>query len=186
VSASIVSVAHNLDRWRSARASAHFARMSESRNLFWRALIAFLVLPGTVAFVVPWLLRPQSAAFRVSGLPVLVLGIVLLLWCVRDFYVAGRGSLAPWAPPKNLVVVGLYRWSRNPMYIAVLTILSGWAIAFGSRGLWIYAASIAIAFHLRVVFGEEPWLARTHGQAWTDYRANVPRWFGAPGQRAPR
>lgn len=160
--------------------------MSESRNLFWRALFAFLVLPGMVGFVVPWLLRPQATEFRVTGLPVLALGIVMLLWCVRDFYVAGRGTLAPWSPPKNLVVVGLYRWSRNPMYVAVLTILCGWAIAFGSRGLWIYAALIAVAFHLRVVLGEEPWLASTHGRAWTDYRARVPRWFGIRSGRATR
>jgi protein-S-isoprenylcysteine O-methyltransferase Ste14 len=160
--------------------------MSESRNLFWRALIAFLLLPGMVAFVVPWLLRPPATEVHVAGLPVLALGVVLLLWCVRDFYVAGRGSLAPWAPPRNLVVVGLYRWSRNPMYIAVLTMLCGWAITFESRGLWIYAAAIAVAFHLRVVFGEEPWLARTHGQAWADYRASVSRWFGVRRRRATR
>jgi protein-S-isoprenylcysteine O-methyltransferase Ste14 len=160
--------------------------MAESRNLFWRALFAFLALPGMVAFVVPWLLRPRGAEFRVAGLPVVVLGTVLLLWCVRDFYVAGRGSLAPWAPPKHLVVVGLYRWSRNPMYVAVLTILSGWAIGFASRGLWMYAVLIAIAFHLRVVFGEEPWLARTHGQAWSAYRSRVPRWFGVRSGRAAR
>jgi protein-S-isoprenylcysteine O-methyltransferase Ste14 len=160
--------------------------MSEPGNLFWRALIAFLLLPGMVAFVVPWSLRPRAAEVHVAGVPVLAVGVVLLLWCVRDFYVAGRGSLAPWAPPKNLGVVGLYRWSRNPMYIAVLTILCGWAIVFASRGLWIYAASIAIAFHLRVVLGEEPWLAHTHGQAWADYRANVPRWFGVRPGRRPR
>lgn len=160
--------------------------MPESRNLFWRALFAFLALPGMVAFVVPWLLRPRPTEFRAAGLPVLAAGIVLLLWCVRDFYVAGRGTLAPWSPPTNLVVVGLYRWSRNPMYIAVLTILSGWAIAFGSRGLWTYAAVMAIAFHLRVVLFEEPWLARTHSDAWDDYRARVPRWFGIRSGRAPR
>ncbi len=158
--------------------------MSESRSLFWRALVAFLLLPGMVAFVIPWLLRPPATEARVAGLPVLALGTVLLLWCVRDFYVAGRGSLAPWAPPKNLVVVGLYRWSRNPMYVAVLTILCGWAIAYASRGLWIYAALIAVAFHVRVVFGEEPWLARTHGNVWAEYRANVPRWFGVRPRRA--
>ena len=148
-------------------------------TLFWRALLAFVALPGTVAFIVPWFfLRPPSVRVHPSGVPVLVVGVVLLLWCVRDFYVAGRGSLAPWAPPKNLVVVGLYRWSRNPMYIAVLLILIGWALVFRSQGLWIYAAVVALAFHLRVVFYEEPWLARTHGQAWTEYRSRVRRWAG--------
>ena len=101
----------------------------------------------------------------------------LLLWCVRDFYVVGRGSLAPWSPPKNLVTTGLYRFTRNPMYVAVLTILCGWALYFDSRTLWTYAAIVAIAFHLRVIYGEEPWLARTHGEAWIAYRAKVPRWL---------
>jgi protein-S-isoprenylcysteine O-methyltransferase Ste14 len=108
----------------------------------------------------------------------LVAGIGLLLWCVRDFYVAGRGTLAPWAPPERLVIVGLYRLSRNPMYIAVLIILSGWSTLFASRTLWIYAALVAIGFHLRVTLGEEPWLARTHGATWAAYRAHVPRWLG--------
>jgi protein-S-isoprenylcysteine O-methyltransferase Ste14 len=148
-----------------------------SNGLLWRSLTAFLVLPGTVAYLVPWLLRPQDAAFNFVGLPFLVIGTGLLLWCVRDFYVAGRGSLAPWAPPERLVVIGLYRFSRNPMYVAVLLILCGWATAFASRRLWIYTAAVAIAFHLRVVLGEEPWLARTHGAQWSTYAARVPRWL---------
>jgi len=146
-------------------------------GLFWRALSAFLLLPGMVAFVVPWLLRPQPFHVNALGAPILAIGVAALLWCVRDFYVAGRGSLAPWSPPKNLVIVGLYRLSRNPMYVAVLLILAGWATLFGSRTLWIYAACVAFAVHLRVVFGEEPWLAKTHGTAWDDYRARVPRWL---------
>jgi protein-S-isoprenylcysteine O-methyltransferase Ste14 len=146
--------------------------------LFWRALTAFLVLPGTVAFIAPWLLRPARPPVHLFGLALLLPGILLLLWCVRDFYVAGRGSLAPWAPPTRLVVVGLYRLTRNPMYISVLLILCGWATLYASRTLWQYAAVVAIGFHLRVVFGEEPWLARTHGAEWTAYRSRVPRWLG--------
>jgi protein-S-isoprenylcysteine O-methyltransferase Ste14 len=145
--------------------------------LFWRALTAFLALPGMVAFIVPWLLRPPNAAVHPIGLLPLGVGTLLLLWCVRDFYVAGRGSLAPWAPPERLVSVGLYRFSRNPMYIAVLTILCGWALTFDSRGLWQYTACFAVVFHIRVVWFEEPWLARTHGAAWDEYRNRVPRWL---------
>ncbi len=152
--------------------------MSTTRHRFWPAMIAFLLLPGSVAFLVPWLLRPVPERVRVAGLPILAVGIVLLLWCVRDFYVSGRGTLAPWAPPTRLVIVGLYRVSRNPMYLAVLIILCGWAMTFASRGLWIYALIVAIAFHLRVVLGEEPWLARTHDAEWGRYRAHVPRWLG--------
>lgn len=145
--------------------------------MFWRALAAFLILPGTVAFLGPWLLRPPGAPFRAIGLPPLLLGVVLLLWCVRDFYVAGRGTLAPWAPPQRLVIVGLYRVTRNPMYVAVLLILCGWALALDSRGHWMYAVIMAVAFHLRVILYEEPWLARTFGEQWAEYRARVPRWL---------
>jgi protein-S-isoprenylcysteine O-methyltransferase Ste14 len=152
--------------------------ISQKRPRFWRAAVAFLVLPGTVAFLAPWLLHPTAERVHVTAIPFLAGGIGLLLWCVRDFYVAGHGTIAPWSPPTRLVVVGLYRVSRNPMYIAVLIILCGWAIAPASRTIWIYAAVVAIAFHLRVIFGEEPWLARTHGAAWESYRTHVPRWFG--------
>ena len=151
--------------------------MTASTGLFWRALFAFLALPGMVAFVVPWLLQPPNARVHTIGLLPLVVGTILLLWCVRDFYIAGRGSLAPWAPPERLVVVGLYRVSRNPMYIAVLTILCGWALTFDAGWLWVYATCIAVAFQARVVLYEEPWLSRTHGAEWDAYRARVPRWL---------
>lgn len=144
------------------------------------ALLAFLVLPGTVAFAVPLLLlRPTTpSSFSLQGILLLVLGSVLLLWCVRDFYVTGKGTLAPWAPPEHLVTVGLYRVSRNPMYVAVVIMLWGWAVGFRSRPLSIYAFLVMLGFHLRVVFGEEPWLARRHGDQWQRYKATVPRWFG--------
>lgn len=148
-------------------------------GLFWRALVAFLALPGIVAFLVPvLLLAPSQRVFDYVGVLPLTAGVVLLLWTVRDFYVAGRGTLAPWAPPEELVVVGLYRVSRNPMYIAVVLVLAGWAIGFHSRDLAIYAVVVAVCFHLRVVFGEEPWLARTHGEKWSRYKDQVPRWAG--------
>ena len=150
---------------------------------FWHALAAFLAMPGTVAILVPWLLRPADAAFSAVGLVPLGLGLGLLLWCVRDFYMAGRGSLAPWAPPERLVVVGLYRVTRNPMYVAVLLMLVGWALAFGTPRLWIYASALAVAFHLRVVLGEEPWLDRRYGEQWAEYRASVPRWLVSWGGR---
>jgi protein-S-isoprenylcysteine O-methyltransferase Ste14 len=64
------------------------------------------------------------------------------------------------------------------MYVAVILILCGWAAGFQSRWLAIYALAVMLAFHLRVVFGEEPWLARRYGRQWEGYRASVPRWFG--------
>lgn len=111
------------------------------------------------------------------GLALIALGTAGLLWCIRDFHVSGKGTLAPWAPPQALVVVGLHRYSRNPMYLCVLGILLGWAISFGSASLWAYALVVGVAFHLRVVFGEEPWLRRTHGAAWQRYARRVRRWL---------
>jgi protein-S-isoprenylcysteine O-methyltransferase Ste14 len=157
--------------------------VSTTRRPFWSAVIAFLALPGTVAFLVPWLLRPRATPARPAGLSLLAVGSALLLWCVRDFYIAGRGTLAPWQPPERLVMIGLYRVSRNPMYLAVLIILAGWAQTFASSVLWIYAGVVAVAFHLRVIVGEEPWLAQTHPADWASYRAHVPRWLGIASLR---
>ena len=144
--------------------------------MFARALFAFLALPGIVAFAVPLALWRQEV-FDPAGLLPLGIGFAALLWCVRDFYIFGKGTLAPWAPPKNLVVCGLYRYSRNPMYVAVILILAGWAIGFHSRLLLGYMVVVMVAFHCRIVWGEEPWLARSHGEQWEEYRRRVPRWL---------
>ena len=146
-----------------------------------RALVAFLALPGTVAIAIPaWMAaaaRSAGARLYPVGLLPLFVGFALLVWCARDFYVAGKGTLAPWSPPRQLVTVGLYRYSRNPMYVAVALMLAGWAVAFASWTIATYAGFVIGAFHLRVVYGEEPWLARNHGAAWDEYRARVPRWL---------
>ena len=156
--------------------------------LFLRALLAFLALPGTVAFVLPSMLVPRSAtrSFDATGILPFIAGVAALLWCVRDFYVAGKGTLAPWDPPRRLVRVGLYRYSRNPMYVGVVLVLIGWTAAFRTRALLIYTIVVAILFHLRVLFYEEPWLARTFPEEWPAYKSRVPRWiFGRRGgQRA--
>jgi protein-S-isoprenylcysteine O-methyltransferase Ste14 len=148
-------------------------------TLLARAMLAFLICPGTVAFFVPLvLLAPgdPDVFADVRALIPLAAGVGLLLWCVREFYVAGRGTLAPWAPPQELVETGPYRFSRNPMYVAVLILLCGWALGFRSWTLALYAVAVLIAFHLRVVLYEEPWLARTHGEKWMLYKAHVARW----------
>jgi protein-S-isoprenylcysteine O-methyltransferase Ste14 len=148
--------------------------------MFARALLAFLALPGVVAYAAPaaWIAAaPPSQPARPLGLVLLALGTLCLLWCVRDFYVAGKGTLAPWSPPARLVEVGLYRRTRNPMYISVILVLLGWAVSFASAGLYVYAAAVAVAFHLRVVFGEEPRLARNYGDRWREYARRVPRWL---------
>jgi protein-S-isoprenylcysteine O-methyltransferase Ste14 len=144
-----------------------------------RAIAAFVALPGIVAFVLPMTIGISSGFpvrhVALAAVP-LCLGVVLLLWCVREFYVAGRGTLAPWDPPLHLVTSGPYRFSRNPMYIGVVTILVGWCILWGTRTLVIYSVLFLCGFHLRVLLFEEPWAARQFGTQWQEYRVRVPRW----------
>jgi protein-S-isoprenylcysteine O-methyltransferase Ste14 len=148
--------------------------------MFLRALIAFLALPGVMAFVIPAALLWSAGQTRIVyplGLMLMAVGLAGLLWCVRDFYVQGQGTLAPWSPPQKLVAVGLYRFSRNPMYVSVTLIILGWAISFASPGVCVYTLCLAVAFQLRIVLGEEPWLARKYGIEWQNYASQVPRWF---------
>jgi len=148
--------------------------------VFARALLAFLVLPGVVAFVVPPVLAaidPWSAGILLPGAVVMLVGLGWLLWCVRDFYVSGKGTLAPWDPPKKLVVVGLYRHVRNPMYVGVLTLVAGWALLLASPVLLGYALILAVGFHVRVLMNEEPWLESRFGADWRQYRSEVRRWL---------
>lgn len=148
--------------------------------MFARAVIAFLALPGTVGYLVPILLSPRRTAhgaWAPAGASIIAIGSLLLLWCTRDFYVAGKGTLAPWAPPRRLVVGGPYRVTRNPMYLAVLIVLCGWSLWFGSRALVVYTLAVAVAFHLRIVLYEEPRLGESFGELWQEYRVRVPRWL---------
>ena len=150
-----------------------------------RALLAFLALPGIVAFTVPALLlwaELTTRTPRTIGLIPFITGVFLLGWCVRDFYVAGKGTLAPWDPPRHLVIVGLYRVSRNPMYIAVSLVLIGWTVGYRSLTLALYTLAVMVMFELRVIFGEEPWLERTHQDEWRRYAARVPRWLVPRGR----
>ncbi|HUF48588.1 MAG TPA: isoprenylcysteine carboxylmethyltransferase family protein [Vicinamibacterales bacterium] len=154
-----------------------------------RALLAFLLLPGVVAFVVPALLLdapPWARSFDPAGFLPLTPGVVLLVWCVTAVYRDGGGTLAPWDPPRTLVVSGPYRVSRNPMYVAVVLVLLGWAVGYRSPGLMLYAVIVAIVFHVRVIVHEESFLERTHGEAWTRFRAAVPRWIGGAPTSAAR
>ena len=138
-------------------------------------------MPGIVALAVPlWIgvhELQQGGAFNPVGLLPLITGFTMLVRCVYEFYQSGKGTLAPWAPPRYLVTGGLYRYSRNPMYVAVLLMLFGWSVCFWSELLATYTISMFAGFHLRIVFGEEPWLERTHGASWTEYRARTPRWL---------
>jgi len=148
--------------------------------MFIRALIAFIALPGIAAIVAPPLIAyfdPWKGFRWAPGIFVMCIGGFVLLWCVRDFYISGKGTLAPWDPPRKLVVVGLYRFMRNPMYVGVLLLVLGWSLYFRSPILFLYTAILALGFHIRVVKKEEPWLNEQFGNQWVLYQQEVPRWL---------
>ena len=145
-----------------------------------RSLVSFLLLPGVVAYLIPAGLLALSGDLHLLqpvGLVPLVLGTALLIWWTVQFHSVARGTLAPWAPPERLVTSGPYRYSRNPMYVAVALILIGWALAAWSVALLVYACGVSIAFHLRVTRYEEPTLARLFGDEWLGYRSRTRRWL---------
>jgi len=154
--------------------------MATRRSSLRRAVAAFLALPGLVAYVVPVALVGRAFADRApawAGMVPLAAGTLLLLWTVREFFVVGQGTLAPWDPPRRFVSSGPYRRSRNPMYIAVGLVLLGWAVLFRSWMLVFYLLAVMAAFHVRVVVAEEPALAGSHDRKWREYAARTPRWI---------
>ena len=101
---------------------------------------------------------------------------MVLLRCVWDFFATGKGTLAPIDPPRFLVVQGLYRFTRNPMYNGVVALILGEAGLFRSVALVEYALLVLVLFHLFVVLYEEPALESQFGEAYRAYRRAVPRW----------
>ncbi len=148
-------------------------------KLLLKNLLFTLVVPGTIGVYVPlFLARGRSAATGLTflfALALLALGGVIYAWCVWDFAVFGRGTPAPIDAPKKLVVRGLYRYTRNPIYLGVLTVLLGWAVMF--QALLIYTLCVGICFHLFVVFYEEPRLGRQFGAEYHDYCERAGRWL---------
>ncbi|MGH7832606.1 MAG: methyltransferase family protein [Candidatus Binatia bacterium] len=149
--------------------------------LLLKNLLFTLLVPGTIGAYVPLLLArdrpPASGLMFLLALVLLLIGGAIYLWCVWDFAASGRGTPAPIDPPTKLVDRGLYRYTRNPMYVGVITVLLGWAVLFRGTALLIYTFCVAIGFHLFVVLYEEPRLARQFGAEYHDYRARVGRWL---------
>ncbi len=149
-----------------------------------KTLIFSILVPGTVAGIIPWLLLQGSGnlvlripSIWMIGLFPLLLGVGLYLWCAGAFTFIGKGTPAPIDAPKVLVVQGLYRWVRNPMYIAVLSVVIGEAILFRSILLVEYALVLWGVFHMFVVFVEEPLLRSQFGASYETYFRTVPRWL---------
>ena len=149
-----------------------------------KTLIFSILVPGTVAFFVPWLLLQQSGglvfmfpSLWLAGFLPLLLGVGLYLWCAGAFTFIGKGTPAPIDAPKFLVKEGPYQWVRNPMYLAVLSIVIGQAILFRSFLLVGYALLVGAVVHLFVVFVEEPSLRYQFGESYETYLRTVPRWL---------
>lgn len=122
--------------------------------------------------------RPEEVgAPQVLGILLVALGLALALWCVVAFAVVGRGTPAPFDPPRTLVVRGPYRHVRNPMYIGAATALLGAALFFQSGWLLAFAGGFLGVTHLFVVLYEEPALRRSFGDAYTRYCGEVRRWW---------
>jgi len=149
------------------------------RSLFWTAL-----LPGMVAGWVPWrYVGLQEASFswrdpiQVFGLILIALGAGLLATCIWEFARKGKGTLSPADPPRHLVVQGLYRYVRNPMYVAVTTILLGELLIVRTTAFAVYLAGWLLAVNLFIIGYEEPTLRHLFGAEYEQYTKQVGRWI---------
>ncbi|HEY7625896.1 MAG TPA: isoprenylcysteine carboxylmethyltransferase family protein [Ilumatobacteraceae bacterium] len=145
-----------------------------------------LVAPGVVAGLVPWLITRWQIGHRGSSpwVPARILGVALialgagaLLLAFWRFVAEGVGTPAPVAPTQRLVVGGMYRYVRNPMYLAVASIIVGQAGLLGQPGLLIYAAGFVLVVSVFVAVYEEPTLRHQFGDEYVDYCRGVPRWL---------
>jgi protein-S-isoprenylcysteine O-methyltransferase Ste14 len=151
--------------------------------------VFFAAAPGVVCGVIPWLLTGWEQGtqlpygLRPAGALTVAIGALLLIRAFVRFVAEGAGTPAPVAPTDRLVVGGMYRWVRNPMYLAVLATILGQALLLGRPVLLAYASVVAIAVASFVRWYEEPTLAARHGAAYDDYRRTVPPWLP---RRPPR
>jgi len=150
-----------------------------------KTLLFTIIAPGTVTVLLPYLILsskwnkaiPFPGALRFFGLVPLLIGFGIYLWCAYDFAAKGRGTPAPLDPPKQLVRSGLYRFTRNPMYVGIILILLGETIYFASAALFFYAIAVFLGFNGFILFYEEPALRRLFGESYLRYCAEVPRWI---------
>lgn len=148
------------------------------------SFLFFWAAPGTVAGVVPfllsrWEMQPPLlglGAGRLVGAGLVALGCAGLVECFLRFALEGRGTPAPVVPTEELVVSGLYGYLRNPMYVAVVFLISGQALLLGSGVVLFYAGAAWLLFYAFVALYEEPMLQRRFGTVYQDYRVHVHRW----------
>jgi protein-S-isoprenylcysteine O-methyltransferase Ste14 len=162
--------------------SASWSR--QSVGLMLRSLLWTVLLPGVVAGYVPWRFfgvgrspLEWSRPLTVLGAATAAVGAMLLGACIVEFARRGRGTLSPADPPRRLVVSGLYRFVRNPMYVGVTAILLGEALATQSMPVAVYWAAWFAVVNLFVVGYEEPALRRQFGEEYDEYARRVGRWI---------
>jgi protein-S-isoprenylcysteine O-methyltransferase Ste14 len=155
-------------------------------SLLLRNLFFTILQPGMVAGFIPyWIVRNELGqilekpmdAFQFIGILLFTIGFVVTIACILRFAFEGRGTLSPADETKQLVVGGLYRYSRNPMYVGVMLMLIGEALFTGSQNLWIYAIFIFTCFYVFILVHEEPRLQKDFGNQYSAYRKKVRRWL---------
>ena len=152
------------------------------------SLVWLVIAPGLVAGYVPWAIsrwRVQppfldTSLTRWLGVALIALGMPVLLDAFARFALQGRGTPAPVMPPERLVVFGFYRHVRNPMYVAITSIVTGQGLLLGDSRLFAWAAVLWLLFHVFVLLYEEPILRSRFGREYGAYCANVPRWIPKP------
>lgn len=138
----------------------------------------FLVFIPEQILIATGITRPlELGPLHWVGLGLVALGGALALWCIATFALVGKGTPAPFDPPRKLVAAGPYRFVRNPMYAGAGGALTGAALFYQSAALGAFAAAFLVAAHMFVVLFEEPMLERTFGARYADYRNAVPRWI---------
>jgi protein-S-isoprenylcysteine O-methyltransferase Ste14 len=147
-----------------------------------KTLLFTILVPGTVAGYIPLFLldrdlRVWKSPLAAIGWMLIVVGAGIYLVCAFDFSVTGRGTPAPIDAPKRLVSGRLYRITRNPMYVGVLSVIAGEGIIFKSSAIGKYWLVVAIFFHLFVLLYEEPTLREKFGESYREYCRQVPRWI---------
>jgi protein-S-isoprenylcysteine O-methyltransferase Ste14 len=163
----------------------HPAREANRLSAIVGSLVFFLIAPGTVAGFVPWMISHwhmqvsllHFPAFRVIGTALIAGGGSVLLDSFARFALQGLGTPAPILPTKHLVVSGLYRHVRNPMYLGVVGVILGQGLLLGNVRVLAYGAIVWSCFQLFVLGYEEPKLRRNFGPRYELFCASVPRWF---------
>ena len=150
-------------------------------SLLIKSVLFTILIPGSVAILFPLLLIDEAIIcqeFNVFIAAILIgIGLAIYCACVWHFITLGFGTPAPINAPKYLVTQGIYRFSRNPMYVAVILILTGWAILFSDLVIALYGGFAALCFQLFIVFYEEPRLQQLFGAEYSHYKTTVNRWL---------